>query len=199
MAVARSDAAGQRRRILLVQLYQSAADSRCGFPGGRRFGADGAGRIRHVRGQLGRRPPCRTAIRPGAGGRLGAGDYLRCPAADLFLRAGSMACRRADVRLHDRAVRGVESSAAPAAAPFRGRRAARGGPASKWRSTWAMRSEPIAAACRWKPVWDTSIPALIGAPFALAGFVLLTVFYRRYEPSAAGRYGMRNPLRMVAE
>ena len=26
-------------------------------------------------------------------------------------------------------------------------------------------------------------PALIGAPFALAGFVLLTVFYRRYEPS----------------
>lgn len=42
-------------------------------------------------------------------------------------------------------------------------------------------------------------PALIGAPFALAGFVLLTVFYRRYEPSAAGHYGMRNPLRMVAE
>ena len=32
-------------------------------------------------------------------------------------------------------------------------------------------------------------PALIGAPFALAGFVLLTVFYRRYEPSG------RRPLR----
>lgn len=48
---------GNRRRILLVQLYQSAADSRCGFPGGRRFGADGAGRLRHVRRQLGRRPP----------------------------------------------------------------------------------------------------------------------------------------------
>ena len=65
LAVARSDSVGQRRRILLVQLYQSAADSRCGFPGGRRFGADGAGRIRHVRRQLGRRPPCRTAIRRG--------------------------------------------------------------------------------------------------------------------------------------
>lgn len=97
-----------------------------GFPGGRRFGADGAGRIRHVRRQLGRRPPV-GPLYAGAGGRLGAGDYLRCPAADLFLRAGSMACRRADVRLHDRAVRGVESSAAPAAAPFRRRRAARGG------------------------------------------------------------------------
>ena len=34
LAVARSDSVGQRRRILLVQLYQSAADSRCGFPGG---------------------------------------------------------------------------------------------------------------------------------------------------------------------
>lgn len=64
---------------------------------------------------------------PGRVAAWAQGDYLRCPAADLFLRAGSMACRRADVRLHDRAVRGVESSAAPAAAPFRGRRAARGG------------------------------------------------------------------------
>lgn len=172
---------GNRRRILLVQLYQSAADSRCGFPGGRRFGADGAGRIRHVRRQLGRRPPV-GPLYAGAGGRLGAGDYLRCPALTFSARGFPWLAVALMCVCTSRAVRGVESSAAPAAAPFRGRRAAR---AASVQVAFNL-GNAIGAYCGGLPLeagLGYEYPALIGAPFALAGFVLLTVFYRRYEPS----------------
>ncbi len=173
--------ARQRRRILLVQLRQSDVSARFGIFPRQADPADDTGRFRYGRGEPDRRP----SVRPVPPGRVAAvsqgsifvillllfftahtawlGALLMC-----LCTAGLFAVSSPQQILLIRYSKGGEMLGA-------------GSVQVAFNLGNAIRSllRRIAAGCGL----GYQYPALVGAPFALAGFVLLTVFHRKYERS----------------
>lgn len=179
---------GNRRRILLVQLYQSAAElALAGFPAGRRFGAVVLAGFGRFAGNLaGGRLSDRYT--PGRVAAWAQGTICVALLLTFFCAAGPWLA----VALMCVCTTGLFAVSSPQQLLLL--RHSEGGELLGAASVQVAFNlgNAIGAYCGGLPLeagLGYEYPALIGAPFALAGFVLLTVFYRRYEPSG------RRPLR----
>ena len=158
----------KRRRLLLVQLCNADADPYFRLFSGQYDGIDDAGRLRDGRREFDERTPLRS-LYARQGRSNGTRHDLHHSITDFFLGAASLVRRVIDGLLYSLPVRRVESGTGLHH------------PGCCVQVAFNL-GNAIGAYCGGKVLhWGYQYPALIGVPFALVGFILLTRYYKKYE------------------